>query len=368
MSLSRKILSSYLLALLPVAVHVQNAEAQSVLNLLEKEISDLCVEARPAVVTISAVASGEMMKKPDKGFFPFLSEAENTGIMPKIRVGSGLIVTADGFIITRYSVVENAEAVFVTIHGNRQHQAEVIGSDSLASIAVLRVTEANLKPARLSIAGDMAPGSWVMVIGNSMGMPHSISVGILNGIHQEGMMQVSASVDPGNSGSPVFNSKGDAIGLIAAVVNYEKDDHPRGNGYFGHSTLVSPISYVLSPLRRLIDNYYAQHGWLGVTVNRDPLSPQGAHIVHLDEGGPGKKAGMRIDDVITHFNGHPLKSITDLRNLVLQRKPGEKVEVGLLRQATPMQLDIEIGRRRGEDVLKIVSPERAAPRIFRTNP
>lgn len=338
------------------------AVAQSVLSLFEKEISVLVSEARPSVVTVSAVAAGAAAKKSDEGFLSFWSSPDTTRAAPEIRIGSGLILSSDGFIITMRSVIENSQRVFVTLYGGHKFQAQVIGSDSVASIAVLRVTEVSLIPARLgSVEGVMA-GAWAIVIGNSMGMPHAVSVGTVNGIREDGMMQISANVDPGHSGSPVFNFAGEAIGLIAAVVNYERGGESAAGAYFGHSTLVWPVSFLLPHVRRLIDDYYAEHGWLGVTVNRPAQGRQyGARVVHLDENGPGKKAGIRVDDVITHFNGHDLKSMNDLRNLVLKLKPGEKVEVGLLRQETPLQLNVEIGRRRGDALFRSAAPGAAVP-------
>lgn len=362
----RKTANLFLLTPAIAAFSVHSALAQSVLNLLEQEIGQLVLQARPAVITVSAVGAAGMSQKTAEGLLSFWSESENTAPVPRIRVGSGLVITSDGFIVTRYSVVESAKEVFVTLQGNRRYQAEVVGSDSLASIALLRVNAPNLQPAQLGIVENMAPGSWIVVIGNSMGIPHSVSVGIVNGIQQDGMMRVSASVDPGHSGSPVFNSRGEAIGLVAAVVNYEKEEgDARSSGAFGHSTLVWPISFLLPPLRQLIDDYYGQHGWIGVTVNRDPQDQQGARVVRLEEGGPGKKAGMRVDDTITHFGGQPLKGLAELRDLVQQLKPGDRVEVGLLRQATPVKIAIEIGRRRGDDVLRIASPTTVGARATR---
>jgi serine protease Do len=250
-------------------------------------------------------------------------------------------------------VIENAKEVFVTLAGNHKLQAEVVGSDSVTMIAVLRLNETTVTAARLGRTELSLPGAWAIAIGNSMGMPHAVSVGTVNGMRDDGMLQISANVDPGYSGAPVFNSSGEAIGLIAAVLNYEREDGAPIAGYFGHSTIVWPMSFLLPHAQRMIDDYYARHGWLGVTVNRTGRQDKyGVKVVHLDESGPGKKAGMQLDDVITDFDGQQLKSLSDLRRLVLKHRPGEKVEIGLLRQDAPLKIRAEIGRRRGEDYFR----------------
>ncbi len=363
MYFSRKIISISHLTLACFCIILRDAAAQSVLSLIEKEITALVSNACPSVVTVSAHTTQSTAKKPDEGIFPFWSSEETAGSTSEIRIGSGLIISPDGFILTRYSVIENAQKVFVTIVGNHKLKAEVVGSDSAAMIALLRVTETTLTAARLGRAESVLPGAWAIVIGNSMGMAHAVSVGSVNGMHEDGMMQISANVDPGHSGSPVFNSAGEAIGLIAAVVNYEPEGEFSSGSYFGHSTLVWPMSFLLPRARKLIDDYYAEHGWLGVTVNRVGKKGQhGVKVVQLDESGPGQKAGIRLDDIITHVDGKQLKSISDLRMLVLKHKPGDQVEVGLLRQDATVKIRAEIGRKRGEDYFRDFAPaEMSAP-------
>ena len=348
----------------------QHASAQSVLTLLEKEITTLVAEARPSVVTVEAVNAAATEKKAEDRLLSFLTQGKEQTHASEVRIGSGLILTTDGFIVTRRSVVDDAHEVFVTIYGDRRLPAEVVGSDSAAAIALLRITEANLRAVRLNNTDDMRPGCFGIVVGNSMGMPYAVSMGIISGIRADGFMQLSANVDPGSSGSPVFNARGEAIGLIAAVVNYERDDSEAVTGYFGHSTLVWPVSMLLPPIRKIMDDYYSSHGWLGVTVNRDPqnLLRNGARVVRLEDDGPGQRAGLRVDDIITEFGGQRLKSMTELRQMVLQFKPGEKVNVGLSRQNTPLTLQVEIGRRRGDDILRGPRPagqEPGSPRNLR---
>jgi len=360
---SRKIISILHLTLACCCLTLRDVAAQSVLSLIEKEIATLVSTACPSVVTVSAHTTQSMTKKPDEGIFSFLGSPETAGATSEIRIGSGLIISSDGFILTRHSVIENAQKVYVTIVGNHKLKAEVVGSDSAAMIALLRVTETTLAAARLGHAESVLPGAWAIVIGNSMGMPHSVSVGSVNGLREDGMMQISANVDPGYSGSPVFNSAGEAMGLIAAVVNYEPEGESASSSYFGHSTLVWPMSFLLPRVRKLIDEYYAGHGWLGVTVNRvGRQGKAGVKVVHLEESGPGQKAGIRLDDIITHVDGKQLKNMSDLRMLVLKHKPGDQVEVGLLRQDALVKIRAEIGRKRGEDYFRDYAPaEMSAP-------
>lgn len=369
MYFSRKSISIWYLALAWCLITLHEVAAQSVLSLIEKEIATVVSNACPSVVTVSAHTTKSTTKSGD-GLLFFWSQPETTRTAYEIRVGSGLVISSDGFILTSHSVIENAQKVFVTIVGNHRLKAEVVGSDSSAMIALLRVTETTLTPARLGRAENVLPGAWAIVIGNSMGMPHSVSVGSVNGMHDDGTMQISATVDPGYSGSPVFNSSGEAIGLIAAVVNYGPEGESSLGGYFGHSTLVWPMSFLLPGVRKLIDDYYAQHGWLGVTVNRaGKQGDAGVKVVQLDERGPGQKAGIRVDDVITHVDGLQLRNMSDLRTLVLTHKPGDKVEIGLLRLQAPVKIRAEIGRKRGDDYFRdfapapMNTPPPSAPRI-----
>jgi serine protease Do len=303
----------------------------------------------------------------EDGFRFFWNDPETTRVPSQVRIGGGLIITSDGFIITKHSIIENATQVFVTFVGNHKLQAEVVGSDSVSMIAVLRVNETTVTAARLGRAESSMAGAWAITIGNSMGMPHAVSVGTVNGMRDDGMLQISSNVDPGYSGAPVFNSAGEAIGLVAAVVNYEREDGSPMAEYYGHSTLVWPMSFLLPQAQRLIDEYYARHGWLGVTVNRAIRENKlGLKVVRLDESGPGKKAGMRVDDVITDFDGQQLTNMSDLRKLVLERKPGEKVEIGLLRQDAPLRIQAEVGRRRGDDYFKDVAPAPGNPSVMPT--
>ncbi len=317
------------------------AHAQPLLSALELEISSVVKFAQPAVVTvinITKAAAG----KPGGGLFEFFRERQADE--SKVKVGTGLIISSDGFILTKESVIRDAERIELSLDDGSMYPVEWVARDSVRGIAVLKIFGQNLAHARIGMQSDIRAGSWITVIGNSLGVPHAVSVGVISAVQPDGMMQISANVDPGSNGSPVFNVKAEAIGIVAGRISVAENvnDHEH---YFGSTALVYSLLDLMPFLQASIEKYYASHGWIGVTVVTDSLSGEHPRVLKLHEQGPGDKAGLQLGDVITNFNDEPVTSSNRLRELVMELQPGQEVAVRVRREHQDLVLRVLVGQK-----------------------
>jgi S1-C subfamily serine protease len=324
-----------------VGLLANNISAQTLLTALDQEIRHLVEAARPAVVTIvTTTLLGE--KKDTGGLFGIFSERDDK--IRQVKIGSGLIVSSDGFIVTKKSVVSDAIGIEVTLATEQSFPAELVALDSLSEIAVIKLNRENLPTVRIGPVSSVQPGSWVTVIGNALGMPQAISVGVVSAVYANGIIQISANVDPGSNGSPVFNVQGKAIGIISGRMGFDKTD-PASESYFSGTALVHPLETNLERLREFIRHYYQTRGWLGVTVVEDPVHPEFPKIFHLVPDGPAERAGLLVGDVITHFADQPIASFTKLRGLVAACRPGEGKRLTVIRQDSVLDFNVQIGQQ-----------------------
>jgi S1-C subfamily serine protease len=318
-----------------------NVLSQTLLAALEQEMRNLVNVAKPSVVTIvTTTVWGE--KKDSGGLFGLFGERDSDS--HQFKIGSGLIVSSDGFIVTKESVLRDAIRIEVTLANKQSFPAEMVALDSLSEIAVLKANVENLSPVRIGATASLQPGSWVTVIGNALGMPQAVSVGVVSAIHANGVFQISANVDPGSNGSPVFNAQGKAIGIVSGRMGIDKSSIAT-EAYFSGTALVYPLAPRLEHLRKIIRNYYETHGWLGVTVVADPGHQKRPKVLNLVQNGPAERAGIQIGDVITHFADQPIVSFTNLREMVAARRPGEKANLVVVRQDSALKFNVQIGQQ-----------------------
>lgn len=316
-------------------VQAQAAQSQGLLSAIEREIAGIVKSAKPSVVTVRA------LKAPASsggGLFGIFGERRSQE--QEIIVGSGLLISSDGFVLTKESVVRNADRIEVDIADDATYPAELVKTDSLSGPAVLKIHVNSLRPARIGIASDLDAGSWVTVIGNAMGVPQAVSVGVVRAIQSDGGMQISANVDPGSNGSPVFDTRGHAVGMIAGRVGIEQSDMPDG-GLFSSTALAYSLSELLPFLRTAAEEYYNTHGWLGVTVVTDGKDAK-PRILTIVEDGPAHKAGLQVGDIIKKFGMHTVDSHTLLSELVCQTKPDEDVMVVVSRLDQEISLNVRL--------------------------
>ena len=315
--------------------------AQSLLSALEREIQSLVKLAKPSVVTV--VASKTTVSKSGRGLLSIFGDRQNPE--EEIMIGTGLIVSSDGFILTKESVIREAQHIQVTLDNGETHHAELVERDSARAIAVLKVQASELTPARLGSGSDLHPGSWVAVIGNFFGVPHSVSIGVVSAIQPHGRIQITAQVDPGSSGSPVFGAEAEAVGLVAGRVSLDQEAVPNSS-ILSHTALVYSLYDLLPFVRRVVADYYATHGWIGVTVVTDSNTSGRPRILRLTKAGPGHLAGLQIGDIITHVAGEQVDSLVTLARLIARTRPGQEVPIRVLRLGKKLTRTVRVAQRK----------------------
>jgi serine protease Do len=270
---------------------------------------------------------------------------------PSRGQGSGFIVSADGLILTNAHVVRDASEVTVKLTDRREFVAQVLGSDPKTDVAVLRIAAKGLPVVRLGGAHDLKVGEWVLAIGSPFGLENSVSVGVVSAkgrsLPDDSMVpfiQTDVAVNPGNSGGPLFNARGEVVGINSQI-------YTRSGGYQGLSFAI-PMETVMRVKDQIIATGKASHARLGVSVQSVSQTladsfqldkPQGALVSSIEPGGPAEKAGLRVGDVIQRLGNKPLLDSGDLPALIGQALPGERAQLGIWREGKPMELGVSLG-------------------------
>jgi serine protease Do len=342
-------------------------------------VADLADRLLPAVVEISVeskVAGGpasvpEVPQLPEdspfKDFFDdFFKKRQGEGGQPGGRtvssMGSGFIVDAQGLVVTNNHVVEGAESIQIHMQDGTILKAELVGRDAKTDLAVIRVkSEKPLPTVSFGDSDTLRIGEWVMAIGNPFGLGGSVSLGIVSARNRDisagpydDFIQTDAAINKGNSGGPLFNLDGQVMGINTAIFS------PTG-GSVGIGFSV-PANTAKGVIDQLIKYGETRRGWLGVRVQSmsDEIVESmglpknaGALVADVTEGSPGKTAGIEAGDVITSFNGKPIKDMKELPRAVAAQGIGATVEV--IRKGKPMSFNVTIGRL--EDGEKLVAAD-----------
>jgi len=295
--------------------------------------------AKPSVVTIMASTAAE--KSGEGGLFGLFRGKKNN--QPEIKVGSGLIVSSDGFIVTKESVIRGANQIEVTLVNGELFRAETVALDSASGVTVVKIAGEKFSPAQIGSAASVQAGSWMAVIGNALGMPQAVSVGVVSALHASGVIQISANVDPGSNGSPVFNAQGNAVGIVSGRMGLAPNSVIPEN-YFSCTSLVYPLAAFLPRLRQIIQRYYETRGWLGITVMADAKDRQHLKVLSFAKDGPAERGGLQIGDVITHFTNRPVDAFTNLPALVAACRPGTNETLTVMRGDSAIKLTMQIGQ------------------------
>ncbi|MEW6215120.1 MAG: DegQ family serine endoprotease [Nitrospirota bacterium] len=310
-----------------------------------RAFSEIVGTVAPAVVNISTTKvlrrdTGPFFEDP---FFDFFSPFHDLRIPKKWKeqsLGSGVIVSPDGYIITNNHVVEKADEIRVTLLDKRTFKGRIVGSDPKTDIAILRIAASNLPTIPWGDSERLQVGEFVLAIGNPYGLSHTVTMGIISAVGRanvgvadyEDFIQTDAAINPGNSGGPLVNIKGDLIGINTAIFS-------RTGGYQGIGFAV-PSNMARLIMDQLVQKGKVIRGWLGVTIQE--LTPElaqkfglkkskGALVSDIAEGSPAKKAGIMRGDVILEFNGKEVKDVSSLRNMVAQSKIGTEISMKILR-------------------------------------
>jgi serine protease Do len=271
-------------------------------------------------------------------------------------LGSGVIVSADGYILTNYHVVEGANQIQVKLADERTYEAKVVGIDSLSDVAVIRIKEkvSNLPVAILGDDTRLRPGDWALAIGNPFSFTSTVTLGIISALHRQvgnsnlyqNYIQTDAAINPGNSGGALVNIDGQVIGINTMI-------YTRTGGFMGIGFAV-PMSMAKTVMEELIKTGKVTRGWIGVSIQdinkamQEALnlgSRKGVLIGDVYKGQPADKAGIKRGDIILSISGQNTENANQLRNLVAQLQPGSKVPVVAFRNGKELRLEMTVGER-----------------------
>ncbi|HVZ44037.1 MAG TPA: DegQ family serine endoprotease [Ramlibacter sp.] len=298
----------------------------------------------PAVVNISVVGTrkGVAMDSEDMfdpfGIFGQLQRHQQRNI-PMRGLGSGFIVSPDGVILTNAHVVKDADEVTVKLTDRREFRAKVLGSDPKTDIAVLKINARNLPIVAIGSARELQPGEWVLAIGSPFGFENTVTAGVVSAKGRTlpddssvPFIQTDVAVNPGNSGGPLFNSRGEVVGINSQI-------YSQSGGYQGVSFAV-PIDVASKVRDQIVAHGKASHARLGVTVQEvnqaladsfNLESPEGALVANVEKGSPADKAGLKTGDVIRRVDGQTIVASGDLSAIVSGDEPGQRVTLEVVR-------------------------------------
>ncbi len=340
------------------------------------DFTELVEEASPAVVNIStrqnvnprSAAMGPMM--PDlEGLPPIFREffersfpggSQSAPQRQAQSLGSGFIVSKDGYVLTNNHVVAGADEIFVRLSDRREMEAELIGADPRSDLALLKIEAgADLPVVRMGKSADLKTGEWVLAIGSPFGFEYSVTAGIVSAkgrsLPNESyvpFIQTDVAINPGNSGGPLFNLDGEVVGINSQIFT-------RSGGFMGLSFAI-PVDVAMDVVEQLKSEGTVRRGWLGVViqeVNKDLAEsfglerPAGALVAQVMPGGPGDKGGLKAGDVILKLNGEDIIMSSDLPHAVGRMRPGSKATMDIIRDRKRQKLQIEIGALAEDDAM-----------------
>lgn len=306
------------------------------------DFTQLVEQASPAVVNISTT-----QKLPDRrvnqqmpdleGLPPMLREFFERGMPPQQRsprgdgrqreaqsLGSGFIISPDGYILTNNHVIADADEILVRLADRSEMKAKLVGTDPRSDVALLKIEGKDLPVLKLGKSQDLKAGQWVVAIGSPFGFDHTVTQGIVSAVGRSlpnenyvPFIQTDVPINPGNSGGPLFNLNGEVVGINSQI-------YTRSGGFMGVSFAI-PIDVAMDVSNQLKSGGKVSRGWLGVViqeVNKDLAEsfgldkPAGALVAQIQDDGPAAKGGLQVGDVILSMNGQPIVMSADLPHLV----------------------------------------------------
>lgn len=284
----------------------------------------------------------------------------NEEAMVQNSLGSGVVVSSEGHIITNNHVVDQVDEIEVQLSDGRTKKARLVGADAGVDLAVLKIDEPSLKPLKFGDSDAVQAGDFVLAIGNPFGFEETVTDGIISSRGRPNRvdgfgdyLQTNAAINPGNSGGPLVNLRGEIIGINTAIIS-------RSGGSQGIGFAI-PSNTVKSALESLLKNGRILRGYLGIQARPSTPGASETNGVVVDEvipNSPAGDAGLKQGDVILKFNGHTVKNITELRSLVSQVELNKKVELELTRDGGPLKVTAEIKEQPADYLTSRVNPRR----------
>lgn len=281
-------------------------------------------------------------------------------------VGSGFIISPDGYVLTNAHVVEGADEVYVTLTDKREYKAKMIGSDKRTDVALVKIEGSNLPRLNFGDSNKVRVGEWVIAIGSPFGLDNTVTAGIISAKARDTgdylpLIQTDVAVNPGNSGGPLINMRGEVIGINSQI-------YSRSGGYMGISFAV-PIDEAIRVSEQLKTTGRVTRGRIGVQIGEvtkdvaDSLGlpkANGALVQRVEQGGPAEKGGIEPGDIIVKFNGAPIEKSSDLPRMVGNTKPGARSTVTVWRKGAARDLAINIGEMEPDN--KVAKEEARKPK------
>jgi serine protease Do len=358
------------------------------------DFADLAERAGPAVVGIRTTArvggqagglpfpdidENDPMYEFFRRFFPNPPQQGPRQQQPGPRrnvprgLGSGFIVSADGYLLTNAHVVEGADEITVTLSDRREFKAKLLGADRRTDVALLKIEATGLPVAKIGDSNKLRVGEWVIAIGSPFGLENTVTAGIVSAKGRETgeylpFIQTDVAVNPGNSGGPLINMRGEVVGINSQIFTT--------SGAYAGISFAIPIDEAMNVQQQLRTSGRVIRGRIGVgieTVSRDVAEAiglgksVGALVNSVDKDGPAAKAGVEPGDVITRFDGKPIERSTDLPRIVGGTKPGATVPMTVFRKGSSRELKVTVAElqpdqpraARGQDAPKPAVPSNA---------
>ena len=263
-------------------------------------------------------------------------------------VGSGFILTADGFVMTNAHVIDGADEVIVTLTDKREFKARVVGADKRTDVAVVKIEATGLPAVKVGDVSRLKVGEWVMAIGSPFGLENSVTAGIVSAKARDTgdylpFIQTDVAINPGNSGGPLINMRGEVVGINSQI-------YSRSGGFMGISFAI-PMDEAIRVSEQLRTSGRVTRGRIGVqigNVSKDVADSiglgkaQGAVVTGVETGSPADKAGIEAGDIITRFDGKPIEKVADLPRLVGNTKPGTKSSITVFRRGSARDLQVTV--------------------------
>ncbi len=348
-------------------------------------------KAAPAVVNISTerdrsqrqrqsspfdFPGGDQLPDLFRHFFEHQFPDQSPGNRPRRAVpqslGSGFIVSEDGYLLTNQHVVKDADKIIVLLNDRRQMIAELVGVDESSDLALLKIDAQNLPFLKLADSSQLQVGEWVLAIGSPFGFDYSVTAGIvsakgrsLDSEQYVPFIQTDVAINPGNSGGPLFNLAGEVVGINSQI-------YTRSGGFMGLSFAI-PSNTAKVVMEQLRNNGVVKRGWLGVRiqeVNRDLAESfeldkaSGVLVAEVVSNSPAEAAGIEVGDIITHFNGTEVQLSSSLPHLVGAVPPNQRALIELVRDGKKLQLEVTIGLLPEQEQLAASSSDDNTPGLY----
>ena len=345
-------------------------------QMVPESFSELARQAKPAVVNIQpekTIEGGGRVYRHffgspyggnqdglDEFFAPFFNQQPQS--RKESSLGSGFIITEDGYIVTNNHVIKDADQIKVILHDKKEYEATVVGTDPMTDLALIKIDAKNLMALKFGSSSKADVGSWVVAIGSPFGLEQTVTAGIVSAKGRiigsgpyDDFIQTDASINPGNSGGPLLNLDGEVIGINTAIVR-----SGQGIGFAIPSDLATGI------ISQLTQKKSVSRGWMGVAIQEvtQQLAQyyglkdiKGVYVAKVFEGEPAEKAGIQVGDVIYQINDKPVNSSRDLTFTVAGIPVGDTVNVKLIREGNEKTIKVKLGKRPLDDPDSMVQNE-----------